>query len=398
MSVLTYEYRLYPRKHENAALEGLLEEGREVYNAALQQCKVVYEVMGKHQTALSQWDYFREWRKQAGIRLNASSVQHILRRADKAYRAFFRRIKAQQTPGHPRFKGVEQFKSLEYTYGDGCRLEYDATWDRMVLYIQNVGKLKIKLHRRLPQHSVIKHVVLKRRASGWYVYLMLEVPDPVAVPPNGLPEVGVDMGLLRLLTLSDGTQIDNPRWLRAALAELRIAQRRLARRNKGSTGRKAARQLVAKVHEHVANVRRDFWHKTTHGLVHRYRLIALERLPLSFMTHNSHLALSAHDAGLGAFQTTLAYKAVNAGSQVVFVNPAYTSQVCSGCRAIVQKSLSVRVHACPHCFLTLDRDVNAAINILSVALKSARTEPSGVNVDAITVMRSLRSFPLQRGE
>ncbi len=381
MNRLTYEYRLYPRERERAALEQMLEQGREVYNAALQQCKTAYERNGKHQTAISQWDYFCEWRKQDGVQLNASSLQHILRRVDKAYSAFFRRIKAKETPGHPRFKGRDQFKSLEYTYGDGCKLNYDDAFDRFVVYVQNVGSIKVKLHRFVPWQAKIKHVVIKRRATGWYVYLMLELPDPVAAAPNGLPEVGGDMGLLRLLTLSDGTPVDNPRWLRAALADLRVAQRRLARRKKGSTGRKSARVILAKLHEHVARIRRDFWHRLTHWLVHHYGLIALENLNLAFMTHNSHLALSAHDAGLGAFQTVLGYKAAKAGSQVVFVDPAYTSQACSGCGSIVEKELSVRVHSCPYCSLTLDRDLNAAINILSLALKSARIEPSGANVD-----------------
>ena len=381
MRLLTFEYRMYPRKRQCGLLEQLLEQGREVYNAALRQCRNAYEATSTHQTALSQWPYFRDWRNTfSDLLLNASSLQHILRRVDKAYAAFFRRLKAKETPGHPRFKGTERFNSLDYTYGDGCKLDYDGRYDRYVLRIQNVGEIKVKLHRPIPANAKIKHVVVKRRASGWYVCLMLELPDTEAAP-NRLPPVGIDVGLLHLLTLSDGGQIDNPRWLRGALADLRVGQRRMARRTKGSSGRKAARHIVAKLHEHVANVRRDFWHKVTYRLVHTYGLIALEQLTLAFMTRNTHLALSAHDAGLGAFQATLGYKAANAGSQVVFVNPAYTSQACSGCGVIVEKELSVRLHSCPHCGLELDRDLNAAINILRRALESARTEPSGANVD-----------------
>ncbi len=378
---LTYEYRLYPRQVERDRLEHLLDQGREVYNAALAECKTGYETTGKHQNGLSQWAYFREWRKQDGILLNASSLQHILRRLDKAYTAFFRRLKAGETPGHPRFKSADRFTSLEYTYGDGCKLEYDKKFDRFTLYVQNVGFLKLKCHRLLPGGAQIKHLVLKRKVSGWYVYLMLECPDPLPAQPNGLPAVGGDMGLQRLLTLSDGTRIDNPRWFREGQAELRKAQRRLSRCQKGSRNRKDARQQVAKQHEHVANQRRDFWHKLTFWMVQTYGLIALEALTLAFMTRNRYLSLSAHDAGLGAFQNLLAYKAVDAGAQVVFVNPAYTSQACSRCGALVEKALSVRVHSCPHCGLELDRDVNAAINILAQALHSARIEPSGANVD-----------------
>lgn len=390
---LTYEYRLFPRKAELKLLNTLLEQGREVYNAALAQAKTVYETRREHEGGIAQWDYFREWRKQPAILLNASSLQHILRRLDKAYAAFFRRIKAGETPGHPRFKPAQRFNSLEYTYGDGCKLNYEEDYDRINLYIQNVGEIKIKLHRLLPTGAVIKHLLIKRKNGKWYVYLMIEVPDPVFPEPNGLPVVGGDMGLLRLLTLSDGTKIDNPRWLREALDELRRAQRRLSRRKKGSQHRKAAALLVAKLHEHIANQRRDFWHKLTYWLVNTYGLVALEDLNLSFMTLNRHLSLSAHDAGLGAFQSLLRYKAVKAGGAVVLVNPAYTSQGCSGCGSLVEKDLSVRVHECPNCSLVLDRDENAARNILSLAFKSAGTPPPDANVSHEAV-RSLGSLAL----
>jgi putative transposase len=369
----TYEFRLYPRKREEAALKTLLEQHREVYNRALEQCKNAYEATGKGQSAMSQWPYFRDWRKAYDdLILNASSLQHTLRRLDKAFAAFFRRVKAGETPGFPRFRGKDRMKSIEYTYGDGVHLEYDEYFDRFVLTVQNVGSLKVKQHRFLPDGAKVKHSVIKCKASGWFVFLQFECPDPLPVAPNGLPEVGGDMGLLRLLTLSDGTEIDNPRWLRQALDELRRAQRRLARAKKGSNRRKDKRQVVARLHEHIANQRRDFWHKLTYWLTHHYGLIALEELNLAFMTRNLHLSLSTHDAGLGAFQTLLCYKAVEAGSHVTFVNPAYTSQVCSGCGEIVEKDLSVRLHQCPNpdCLLELDRDLNAARNILNLALNA----------------------------
>jgi putative transposase len=280
----------------------MLEQGCEVYNAALAECKVVYETQGKHEKALDQWAYFREWRKQEGILLNASSLQHLLRRLDKAYSAFLRRLSSGETPGHPRFKSRDRFNSLEYTYGDGCKLVDDGK--RMLLYLQNVGSLKVKFHRPLPAGANIKHLILKRKASGWYVYLQMEAPVRV-MPACDNPPVGVDVGLLRLLTLSDGVVIDNPHWLRASLAQLRRAQRRLARRQKGSHRRDKARRHVALLHEHVANTRKDFWHKTTQTLTQTYGAIALEDLHLAFMLQNGHLSLSAHDAGLGLFYALL---------------------------------------------------------------------------------------------
>lgn len=397
MATLTYEYRLYPRRAEVKRLEQMLEQGREVYNAALAECKAFYAANGKGIKALSQWNYFREWRKQDGILLNASSLQHLLRRLDKAYSAFFRRLKAGETPGHPRFKGADRFNSLEYTYSDGCKLNYDEKLDRFTLYVQNVGDVKVKMHRLLPAGANIKHVVLKRKASGWYVYLQLEVLQP-HMQPNGEPAVAGDVGLLRLLTLSDGTEIDNPRWLRSSLAKLRRAQRRLSRRKKGSQRRRKARQQVALLHEHIANTRKDFWHKTTRQLVNTYGVIALEDLSPRFMLQNRHLSLSAADAGLGMFQQMLASKAANAGCELRWVRAAYTSQACSGCGCLVEKALSVRIHCCPHCGLTIDRDLNAARNIFALAFECARIERSGVNVAPLSApsgvgkrKRSLRS-------
>jgi putative transposase len=327
MALLTYEYRLYPRRTERQRLGRMLEQAREVYNAALAECKSFYEANGKGIKALSQWNYFREWRKQEDILLNASSLQHLLRRLDKAYSAFFRRLKAGETPGHPRFKGKDRFNSLEYTYGDGCKLNDDERYDVLndvqpvTLYVQHVGDVKVKLHRLLPVGASIKHVILKRKASGWYVCLQLEVPEQ-DVQPSENPAVAGDVGLLRLLTLSDGTEIDNPRWLRTSLRQLRKAQRKLSRRQKRSRRRQKARQQVALLHEHVANTRKDFWHKTTRTLVNTYGAVALEDLSPRFMLANHRLSLSAHDAGLGMFYTLLDSKAANAGVQMVRVDPA----------------------------------------------------------------------------
>jgi putative transposase len=286
-------------------------------------------------------------------------------------------------------------------------LRFDDT-GRALLYIQNVGAIKVKYHRPLPDKVDparssrkagygVKHMVIKRQGRKWYVCLMLEMPDPATLAA-GRPAVGIDLGLYALLALSNGELVDNPRWLRASLEKLRRAQRKLARCQPGSQRRRKAAAQVARLHEQIANQRRDFWHKVTRELVTQFGLIALEDLNLDFMLRNPHLSLSAHDAGLGEFRQLLAYKAEEAGTRVVTVNPAYTSQMCSGCGELVQKSLSVRVHRCPHCSLELDRDVNAARNILSRALPdaqsnlpappTARTERSGLNVDGLRALRS----------
>ncbi len=397
--IRTYKYRLYPTNAQDRALDFLLWQGRNLYNAALEQRINTYRETGQGVTYTQQWAHFRDERHAKpdtlGM-LNATCVQQMLRRLDKAFAAFFRRLKAGEKAGFPRFKGRNRFHSLEYRYADGCKLRFDAQ-GRARLYIQNVGEIKIEYHRPLSDEAEIRHVVIKRNNRKWYVCLMLELSDPEPVAAGG-PAVGIDMGLENLLAFSDGDLIENPRWLRQSLAKLRIAQRRLARRQKGSARRRKAAAQVARLHERIVNQRRDFWHKLTSQMVKTYGFIGLEDLSLGFMTHNPHLALSAHDAGLGEFRQLLAYKAEEAGVQVVTVNPAYTSQACSGCGAIVEKSLSVRIHRCPHCELILNRDLNAARNVLALALATARTGRSALNVDQAgqrpDVMRAPRSSPL----
>lgn len=356
MMIRTYKYRLRPSKKQVHLLNDLFFQMQTVYNDALNERRWAWRRSRKSISYYDQWNRLRDERHalpdEMGM-INATSMQQMLRRLDKAYKRLYKGIGK-----HPRFKGAKRFKSIEYRHGDGCKLDDDR------LYIQNAGRIKVILHRDIPDGAKIKHLVIKRSLGKWYVCLMLELPD-VHQFPNCRPDVGIDVGLKSLLALSDGTLIDNPRWLRSSLSELRVAQRRVSRRKKGgSNWRKAVRQ-VAKLHEKVANTRRDFWHKTTRNIVDAYGNIAIEDLNLAFMTRNGHLSLSAHDAALGDFRQMLEYKAEEAGTQVVAVNPSGTSQACSGCGQIVRKGLNVRTHNCS-CGLSLNRDVNAALNILAL--------------------------------
>ena len=179
---------------------------------------------------------------------------------------------------------------------------------------------------------------------------------------------GVDVGLESFLTTSDGDKVHNPRHFRESEKQFGKAQRILSRRAKGSTRYQQQREIVAKIHEHIANQRRDFHYKTAHRLFSQCEEVAIEDLKIRSMVQNPHLAKSISDAGWGNFQLILQSKAANAGKQLKKVNPKYTSQRCSGCDTIVKKSLSVRIHDCPDCGLQLDRDHNAAINIKKAAI------------------------------
>lgn len=370
--IRTYKYRLRPTKKQTFLLSRLFAQMQTVYNDALNERRVKWRASRRSVTYVQQWNRMRDERHrlpdEMGM-LNATSIQQMLRRLDKAYQSLYK-----GRAGHPRFKNVKRFKSVEYRPGDGCKLSSNR------LYVQHVGRIKVILHRIIPDKATIKHVVIKRSLGKWYVCLMLELPDVEPVQSNR-PDVGIDVGLHHLLAFSDGTIIDNPRWLRSNLADLRVAQRRMSRRRKGGSNWKKAARQVAVLHERVANTRREFWHQTTRRIVNNYGNIAIEDLPLAFMTRNGNLSLSAHDAALGAFRSMLEYKAESAGTRCVAVNPARTSQACSGCGSIVVKSLSVRTHICPDCGLTLDRDVNAACNILALGRSAwALTCPVGESV------------------
>jgi putative transposase len=212
------------------------------------------------------------------------------------------------------------------------------------------------------------------------------------VPTQPLPltghETGIDVGLKVFLITAEGETIENPRHCRKAEKQLTKAQRRVSRRKKGSKRRRKAIALLQRKHQQVKRQRTDFHHKTALALVRRYDAIYLEDLRVANMVRNPRLAKSISDAGWAAFRTILTGKALYAGRRVVAVPPAFTSQECSGCGERVAKSLSARTHVCPSCGLVMDRDANAALNILALGKKEsgtgqalqALTQSDGANV------------------
>ena len=373
----TYKYRLYPTPEQAQALSDILQAGCWLYNAALHHRRKRWQESRHSVTYYEQAALWRDWRNEEAddnpLRmLNMSAGQQVLRRLDTAFRAFF-----QGKRGFPRTKKANRFDSVNYKPGDGSRIRGRK------LYVQNAGLIIVRWHRELPDGK-LKNIILLRKPSGWYACFQVELPEPEPEQPTG-PVVGIDMGIRHALALSDGTTFDSPKCLQQSLAQLRRLQRKVARRKKGSKRRRQAIRQLAKQQELIANQRRDWWHKVTRQLVDNYDTIVIEELPLNFMLQNGNLARAAHDVSLGMFRDLLDYKAMEAGVEIVTVSPAYTSQLCSGCGCLVPKSLSVRTHSCPDCGLTLDRDVNAASNILS-----AGTRRSDANVDGC-IMRSPRS-------
>lgn len=353
-----FKYRLYPTKAQKIVLNDLLDAARRLYNAALEQRRWMYRDHGISVSYFAQAAQLKEARDadEKLKLLNYSACQDVLRRLQKVFDGFFRRIKRGETPGYPRFKGADRFDSVTFpSYGDGVKLSKK-------LYVQNVGLIKIKLHR--PVEGKIKTVTLKREAGKWYAVFSCD-NVPARAYPFTENEVGIDMGLETFATLSTGEKIENPRWYRRTEKRLAEAQRKLTRKQKKSKRRQKARERVARLHAKVANQRRDFQHKLAHRIVSENNFIAVEDLRPSemvkdgFKGHNK----SRNDAAWAAFLRILSGKAEEAARILVRVPPAGTSSTCFQCGTYRKKDLSERMHSCV-CGLVLDRDLHASLNIL----------------------------------
>lgn len=370
MPVRTQKCLLRPKPDQADGLSRLCTWHRHLANAAIAQRRDAYRNLGESVSYPEQSRHFLALRREnpdtLGL-LNASSLQQTLRKTNRSFAAFFRRVKSgDKKPGFPRFKGADRFHSFEFTYGDGVKLRRNDR-GRMRLYLQGVGEIRMCWHRDLPDGATVKHVVVKRSGGKWHAFLMYEMPETESVPRTG--EIGIDVGLRNLVALSDGTVIPGPKYLDRSLAELRVRQRAVERKKKGSRNRADAKAAVARLHEHIANQRRDHLHKLTRRLVDSHGFIAIEDMKMAFMNTDRIYSRSSHDAALGTLRQLLEYKAEEAGTQVVAVGAAWTSQDCSVCGTRVPKDLSVRTHRCPACGLVLDRDVNAARVILQRGLE-----------------------------
>jgi putative transposase len=371
----TYKFKLKPTLEQERQFDTILWRCRTVYNTALEQRKTIYVQRGISVT------YYQQKAELPGIKaampeyseVHSQVLQDVVLRVDRAFQAFFRRVQSGETPGYPRFHGRDRFNSFTYPqYDNGARL------DNGLLVLSKIGRVAVRWSR--PIEGTPKTVTLSREADGWYVSISCADVPVQSLEPTG-QESGIDLGLESFATLADGTMIHNPRCYRKAERHLKIAQRKVARRKKGSKRRRKAAQLLARAHQKVRRQRQDFQHKTALQLVRTYDTIYHEDLQVANMVKNHSLAKSIADAGWSGFLTILTFKAGCAGKRVQAVNPAYTSQACSGCGVVVKKGLCVRWHSCPDCGTSLHRDHNAALNILR---RGQEQSTAGQSVQALT--------------
>lgn len=355
----SFKYRLYPNKSQTLALESVLNTCRELYNSALLERRYAYKM------ARVSINYHHQALELPGIKeclpdlrqVHSQVLQNVIKRADLAYKAFFRRIKAGDTPGFPRLKGKGWYDSFTFTQS-GFSLSENRRGNQK-LKLSKIGEVKIRLHRQI--EGCIKTLTIRREGPHWYACFSCIVEAKLL--PKTWRSAGIDVGLNTFAALSDGTMIENPRYLRRSEARLKVEQRSLSRKKRGSSGRRKQKTVVSKIHRKITNQRSDFLHKASARLVRDYDEIYFEDLKIKNMVKNHHLAKSISDAAWGRFIEFTSYKAESAGKIIAFVNPRDTSIECSGCGAAVKKTLSTRVHRCD-CGLIIDRDINAAINIL----------------------------------
>jgi putative transposase len=351
------KYKLKPTAEQEQAMAFVVRRCRELYNACLEERQEAWQKCGVSVTLAQQSaelpavkDVRPEYQD-----IHSQVLQDVMRRLDKAFQPFFRRIKNGETPGYPWFHGANRCTSFTYKqFGNGAIL------DNGFLVLSKIGRMAVRWSR--PLEGAPKTVTISREADGWYVCFSCADVPVTPLPPTG-QETGIDLGIEAFATLSDGTRILSPGWYRKAERALKTAQGRVSRRKQGSHRRKKAVTLLARAHQKVRHKRADFHHKTALALVRANDTIYHEDLQAASMVRNHHLAKSISDAGWSAFLSILTYKAACAGREVIAVPPAFTSQMCSGCGIMVSKGLSVRWRSCPECGTSLHRDHNAARNI-----------------------------------
>ena len=381
-----FTFRLYPTSKQHDALGLMCAAHAELYNAGLQERRDAWRMRRTSVSASSQMLQLKEIRSFRPDQAvwSARSQQQTLRRLDKAFGAFFRRVKAGETPGYPRFRAAARFDSVDFRHGDGIKFHPE----NKRLYVMGVGHVKVRQHRTLPEGAVLGQVSVKREGSGrgtrWFVVI------PVQVQPEPLPATGavtgIDLGVASFLTTSEGVHAPNPRHLKAAATRLAAAQQDLARKKRGSNRRKKAVSRVAALHGTVRRQRLDHAHKTALSLVRDHDVICHEALQIDNMTRRAKpvpdlehvgaflpngqgaktgLNKAILDAGWGVFLSVLTAKAENAGRELIAVNPANTSRTCPNCGHCAKGNRpSQAVFDCQRCQYVGHADTVGAINVL----------------------------------
>lgn len=377
----TFRYRLHPTVHQTRALCAQLDFQRELYNAALE------ERIGAWSWEKRSVTFFDQCTTLTGLNevrpeVVASGItlcRGTLKRLDRAFSAFYRRVKNGETPGFPRFKSAQRFDSLEWEDKSGWKIKTDVRR----LYLLGIGEVKTNYHRQIG--GTPKAITVKREGTKWWLSVRCVDVPAVPLPPTGR-EVGIDLGIANVVATSDGELIVGEQFGSQARRRLKVEQQRLSTKQRGSRRRRRQVEVVARLHRKVANQRKNAAHQLSRQLVNEYDLIVLEDLSITNMVRTPRakpdpnqlgaflpngaaakagLNKSIHDAGWGTLASLLSYKAESAGRVVVTVDPRFTSQRCAECGHTEAgnrvNQAEFRCCSCGHCD---HADINAARNIL----------------------------------
>jgi putative transposase len=385
--------RLYPTKRQEAILSDWLELHRQLYNNSLAERKNAWEKKRRVVSYNEQQNTLPDFKEQRPeyVPLGSHALQETVRRVDRAYKAFFRRVKNGEKPGYPRFKGRNRFDSFTYPCVSGWKLlslgHEKKHGCKGKLRISNLGDIRLRGRCRVDIVSLerkdMPRLTVKRIRGKWYATITYKADIPLLqrdyAEKRGM--TGIDLGLWSFATFASGESLPRLRHLDRDLCWIKQAGKDVSRKKKGSNRRRKTVAKLSRLHEKVSERRKDYLHKTAGRLVHNYSFLAVEDLQVKEMSANGGkrkqgLNRSMADAALGKFLKLLTSKAEEAGCEIVRVNPRGTTQECSWCGQTVPKTLYDRVHSCPDCGLTLDRDHNAAINIFKRGLALTGREPS----------------------
>ena len=355
--MLTYEYKLYSSKR-NRKLDAMLREACFVWNHALALQKRYYSLTGKYCSCARMKAHFAK--RINRYRLHSQTVQEILERLDESYKRFFNH----QAKRPPKFKRAEQCQSIVWKQG-GFKLNANV-------FVVNSIKQHFQFSYSRPYEGKVKTVRVKRSHLGeYYLYIVTDAEARPYGKSHDGASVGMDFGLKTYLTMSDGTRVENPLFLKQGLKDLRKASRRLSKCEPGSSHRKAARLNLDRIHESVSNRRDDWQWKLAHELCRAYDTLCIEDLLLTGMSRLWGRKMA--DLAFGSFVQKLEHTASKYGCRVVTIDRYYpSSKTCNVCQYVNELlTLSDRSWTCPSCGTHHDRDVNAAINILRQGIASS---------------------------
>ena len=362
----SYEYRIYPNAEQRRQIENTFGACRWVWNLCLEVSKAAWEVNRKGLSAYDLMKFLTSWKRTVApwlYEVDNTALQSTIAHLGAAYKNFFRRVKKGEKPGYPKFKSKRDSKqSYTSKYNKGAKV---IRGNRVM--IPKLGLVKCKVSR-MPDGRIV-NVTVKRTATGKYYasFFCMDCPEP-DMPMGDEPIIGIDAGLHDLMTRSDGVKVENNRYLRKSERKLKRAQRSLSRKKKGSNNYKKQQRRLARIHERIANQRKDAMHKATTDAVRESQAIAVEDLNVKGMVKNHNIAKSVADASMSEMIRQLAYKCQWYGRGFVKVDRWFPStQVCGCCGEITgpkgKSGLNVREWTCPSCGARHDRDLNAARNI-----------------------------------